>query len=450
MDIPSQVATHAVPLSSEQRAWVEQARGRLDRLWMRDLLCRLIEIPSPFGEETAIAQALSDTMASCGFSAQVQRIDDQSANALGTLSGAPDGASTLLFAPLDSPFSGREEDEVPWAGDSSPDHMRPIAKVDGDAVTGLSGHNPKGHIVALISAAKALRDAGIPLRGSVTLGFGAGGAPANPRRGDPRARVGHCRGCEFMLDSGLKPDFAIVAKPGFRVAWEEVGMIWFRVRVRGVQTYVGRKHLLAYKNPIAEAAPVITALEAWFADYAERHTDGLVAPQGAVAAIEGGWTNKLAFVPAACDLYIDMRLSPRTTPDQAQAELEAELARITVAHPGLDMQCERLVAVPGWGTDPDNWIIQTCLRAWEDVEHQPHHPYLKTSGQTEAVILRRAGIPTARIGLPQHMGPVDEVEQKTTRHSMGAVTMDMIDSYARTMIYALVDTQTRTRAELGL
>jgi acetylornithine deacetylase/succinyl-diaminopimelate desuccinylase-like protein len=450
MSAPSQVATRALPLSDEQRAWVEAARARLDRDWMREILCRLIEIPSPFGEEKPIADALAGIMAACGLKAEVQALDPQSANALGTLTGSPDGPTTLLFVPLDSPFTDRAEDEVPWVGDTLPPHLKAVATVNGDAVNGLSGHNPKGHITAMIAAVKALKEAGVPIRGEVVLGFGAGGAPANPRPGDPRPRVGHCRGAEHMLDQGLKPDFALIAKPGFRVAWEEVGMIWFRIRVRGYQSYVGRKHLLAYKNPIAQAAPVITALEAWFPKYTEAHTDGLVGPQGAVSAIQGGWPYKPAFVPAACDLYVDMRLSPRTSPDQAEAELRAELDRIRLANPGLEMDCERLVALPGGTTDPDNWIIQTFLRAWEDVEGKPHEPYLVTSGQTDSVILRARGIPTARIGLEQHMGPVDPETQGKARHSMGAVTLDMIEDYARLLIYALVDTQTRSRKDVGL
>ena len=34
--------------------------------------------------------------------------------------------------------------------------------------------------------------------------------------------------------------------------------------------------------------------------YAARHTDGLVAPQGIVAAVEGGWPRMAAVAPAVC------------------------------------------------------------------------------------------------------------------------------------------------------
>lgn len=445
----TQVKTVEVPLSDAQRAWIDRADAAVDREWMADLLSRLVEIPSPYGEETAIAGFLAGAMADAGLDAEVQHIDDRSANAMGRLGAGADGPSVLVFAPLDSPFTGRAEDDVPWVGDGIPDHMRPVAQRTGDGIVGLSAHNPKAHIAAAVAAAKALRESGAALTGAVTLAFGAGGAPANPRRGDQRPRVGHGRGCEFMLDEGLTADFAIVAKPGYRVAWEEVGVCWFRVRVRGTQTYVGRKHLLAYRNPIADAAHVVLELEKWFETYTARHTDGVCAAQGAVGAIEGGWPNMPAFVPAACDILVDMRITPRTTPDEARAELEAELARIAAARPGLAFDCETLVAIPGFATDPDSWIIQSCLRAWETIEGRAHEPYIDTSGQTEAVILRRRGIPTARIGLHQHMGPNAE-QDRTAKHSMGAVGLADMERYARTLIRAFVDTCTRTRADVNL
>ena len=268
MSVPVSVETMPLPLDRVRRDAVERGAASLDERWMRDLLVRLVETPSPFGEEQAIAELLANAMGDIGLSAEVQALDSRSANAIGRLEGAGGGPELLLFAPLDSPFTGRPEDEVPWVGDSLPDHMIPRAIVGEGTVTGLSADNPKAHIVSILSAVRAVLSTGVELHGGLTVAFGAGGAPANPRPGDDRPVVGHGRGCRHMLDRGLAPDFAVIAKPGYAVAWEEVGLCWFRVRVRGVQTYVGRKHFLAYRNPIADAARVVTRLEAWFDEYA--------------------------------------------------------------------------------------------------------------------------------------------------------------------------------------
>jgi acetylornithine deacetylase/succinyl-diaminopimelate desuccinylase-like protein len=413
---------------------------------MIELLRRLVDIPSPFGEERPIAEFLVGTMAGCGLDAELQPMAGQSANAIGRLRpAANDGPSLLMFAPLDSPFTGRPEDELPWVGDALPPHMVAKAIVGEGTVTGLSADNPKAHITAAIAAAAAVRQAGARLSGGVTLAFGAGGAPANKRPGQDRSDVGHGAGCRYLLIHGVGGDFAIICKPGYAVAWEEVGLTWFRIRVRGVQTYVGRRHFLAYRNPIEDAATIVAGLTAWFPEYSARHTDGLCAPQGAVGAIEGGWTYKPAFIPAACDIYVDMRISPRMTAAEARAELEAALAAIKAKNPGLRYDVETLVAVEGPATDPRNWIVQSCIRAWEDVEQRPHRPFLNTSGQTEAVILRANGIPTARIGLPAAMGQTAE----KPHHTMGEVAIADVRKLAACLIYAIVDTCTRSRETVG-
>ena len=287
----------------------------------------------------------------------------------------------------------------------------------------------------------ALCKAEVPLTGRVVLAFGAGGAPSNKRPPLARWNVGHGTGCEYLLQQGVRADFAIVTKPGYAVQWEEVGVCWFRVRVHGVQSYVGRKHVLAEDNPIVKASALVPLLEQWFKEYSERHTDGLVAPQAAIGAIEGGWTYKPAFTPAACDLYIDMRISPRSTPMEAWRELNAAL-RVIQKRSGeknLVMDCKLIAAVEGPATPEKNWIPQACIRAWEAVEGRRHEPLRLTSGQTEAVIFRRHGIATARVGLPAAMSPGAE----RPKHTMGVTKVGGMVKLAEVLARALIDTCTR-------
>ena len=105
-----------------------------------------------------------------------------------------------------------------------------------------------------------------------------------------------------------------------------------------------------------------------------------------------------------------------------------------------------IVAIPGAGTDPRNWIIQSCIRGWEDTEGAGHAPFLDTSGQTEAVILRRHGIATARMGLPAVM----TVSESRPKHTMGMVEFAGMRRFTRCLIYSIVDTCTRSREEVGL
>jgi acetylornithine deacetylase/succinyl-diaminopimelate desuccinylase-like protein len=170
-----------------------------------------------------------------------------------------------------------------------------------------------------------------------------------------------------------------------------------------------------------------------------------VAPQGSIGAIQGGWPHKPAFVPAATDLYVDIRVSPRSDPMQVKHELGAALAEIRAAHPGLEVEHEMILSIPGTHTDPRSWIVQSLMRAWERREGRPHEPITGTSGATDAAILRGRGIPTARLGLPRTPPPPNY-----PGFSMGAATPHAMQRLTECLIYSVIDTCTRDRHAVGL
>ena len=94
--------------------------------------------------------------------------------------------------------------------------------------------------------------------------------PTNPRPCCLKFNAGQGAGCAFMLEQGVRGDFAIIAKPGWSVAWEEVGLCWFKVIVRGDLNYTGVRHVIKGRNPIVHAAKVIGLLEEWFSEYTRK------------------------------------------------------------------------------------------------------------------------------------------------------------------------------------
>ena len=190
---------------------------------------------------------------------------------------------------------------------------------------------------------------------------------------------------------------------------------------------------------------MIDGLEAWFPEYSKRHTSGLVAPQGAIGAIEGGWTYKPSFTPSVCNMYVDIRISPRTDPAQLNHEFGQALAKIQADNPGLELEHDMILSIPGTHTNPENWIVQSLMRGWETVEGQPHKPNLNTSGATDAAILRGRGIPTARLGLPRFQAPA-----AYPGFSMGVANGAGMEKLTRCLVYAVIDTCTRARGEVGL
>lgn len=425
----------------DRQRWIDAAWAALEKLDVAAVLTPVVEIPSPTGQERALAEHLAEHLTGAGLEGHCQVIDDLQANAWGRLQGSGEGPHLMLYAPIDTLFS---EEDLPWLGPALPPDMSLEVRTDGDEAVGRGAENPKGYVTAILLAAEALARAGVPLRGDLVVALGAGGMPTNPRPGGRvrRQNTGNGTGCAYLLEQGVRADFAVICKPGWAVACEEVGLSWHRVEVRGEVNYTGIRHRIPYRNPILMAATVMQELEAWFPQFTRRNASGEVAPQGSIGAIEGGWPHKPAFVPAACRFYVDLRLSPRTDAMQVKHQLDEVLACIQGAHPGIDVRSEMILALPGSRTDPENWIVRSCIAAWERVTGQPHQRPSGTSGATDAAILRGWGIPTARLGMPR--GPGRAV------FCMDRVSQSGIRQLARCLVAAAVDTCTRTRQEVGL
>lgn len=420
----------------ELEGWIERACAGIDRARLRDLVVTMVDIPSPTGEEAPLAERLAAELDRAGCATAVQRLDDRQANAVGRLAGDGTGEDLLLYAPIDTLTVGRAEEDVPWIGPALRPDMLPAAAADDDIVTGLGAGNPKGHGACVLAAIEAIAGADLPLRGDIIAGFGAGGMPTH-RSVQGRHNTGQGVGCAFMLEQGVWPDHAVIAKPGWSVSWEEVGLAWFDIWVSGTHTYVGSRHRLPYRNAIVDAGRLAARLDDWFVEYAERHTDGIVAPQGIVAAVEGGWTRMAAVTPATCRLRVDLRLSPRTSPADAKRELADAVASIA-AELGIDAAVEPVLAIPGESTSPDSWITRCAVAAWEAIAGSSHEPQTGMSGATDANILRARGIDTVRVGMPK-------AADRDFQLGMNTVDIAAMAQLTELLVRVAVTTSTRRR-----
>lgn len=423
----------------DQSSWVDTAWSAIDRKFLKDTLRSITEIPSPTGHERPLAEFLVTTMLSEGLEARYQSIDDAQGNALGWRSGHGEGVDLLLYAPIDTHIAGNPDADGPWVGEFTPD-LRPMATVDGDVIVGLGAENPKAFATCVLAAAVAIQRAGVPLTGNLRVGLCAGGMPTNAPPGSQRRNIGHGVGCSYMLEQGFRADCAIIAKPGWAVSYEEVGVCWLRVTTTGAFNYTGIRHFRTYRNPIVDMAAVISALEAWFPKYSERNASGLVLPQGAIGAIQGGWPWKVAFNPEHCDIYVDLRCSPRTDPIDVKQQLDEVLEQTAREHPGFQVSSELILAVPGTSTPPDEWIVSATVAGWEAVTGRSHQWPQRQSGATDANILRAGGLPTARIGLP----PVPDLPY-ADHFSMGVAHVDAMIDLTRVLVHAAISTCTRSR-----
>jgi acetylornithine deacetylase/succinyl-diaminopimelate desuccinylase-like protein len=430
--------------SPEQRRDFARACAHVQADELRRLTADVVNIASPVGAEAELAGYFAGLMAGGGLDAEVQAFGPGRGNALARRAGDGSGPALLLFAPIDMHIAGNAEEDGPGLPLDGRHDLRPHARSDGDFVIGLGAENPKGHAVCVAGAALALARADVALRGDLQIGLAGGGMPENPS--PPRFAVGHGSGCGYLLEHGSAPDFAVIAKPGGAVAYEEVGLCWFKLTVHGSFSYAGIPPRADVRNAVVDAATLVRYLTAWFPEYTKRNTSGLVAPNGTVSAIAGGWPEKPAFVPAACAVYLDLRISPRTSPADAQRQLGEALAAIRAAEPGLAFDCELIAAVPGTTTPPENWIVRSSVAAWEAAYGRAHVLRTGTSGATDANTLRGHGIPTARIG----MAALGAGVPFAGTFSMGVVSVPAMVQLTQALIAIAIDTCTRTRSEIAL
>nr|WP_150136291.1 peptidase dimerization domain-containing protein [Streptomyces hyaluromycini] len=428
-------------LDERRSAWVTEAWRHVTGTRLRELITGLVDIPSPTGDEGPLARHIADTLSASLPHTAVQPLDDRQANAWSRLKGDGTGPDLMLYAPIDTLTVGDEREDLPWIGPELREDMRPRARVYDDLVVGLGASNPKGHAACVMMAAEAIAGAGIPLAGDLVAAFGAGGMPTNARPGSTRLNTGQGVGCSFLLEQGLWTDYAVIAKPGWTVSWDEVGLVWFEVTVHGTHTYVGSRHRLPYDNAVARAGEVVRHLEEWFAEYAERHTGGTVAPQGIVSSVRGGWPRMAAVTPASCTLMVDLRIAPETSPMQAKREFLAALGEFE------GVTAEMVLAVPGTRTDPDSWIRRSATAAWEAFEGREHEVIRGNSGATDANILRGRGIPTVRVGMPKVPQAEAPFEIDFAR-GMNTVSVRAMEKLTRHLIRTALDTVTRPRTEI--
>ncbi|MFC0452301.1 M20/M25/M40 family metallo-hydrolase [Rhodococcus jostii] len=366
----------------------------------RDVLVRMVDTPSPTGHEAQLVGVIADWARSNEIEYTVDAGPGEAASIVLDLPGTGDGPVLLVYAPLDIAESADLERDSPWFGSVETLREWQTARIRGTEVGGAGAENPKGFVLAALMALLALKRSGWTAPGTLRLALCGS---AMPTLGATPEELGFGSGLLRLLQKGLHADGAISCKPGWTVAHEEVGLTWLRVRLTGRQAYVGFRHKAPYDNAITRAGRLAAELEEWFTDYARTETSGLVAPQGIVAAIRGGAPEKSAFVGEVCDLYLDVRVSPRRKPAEVVRLVRAKLIEV-LGPPGLDWRLDVRATVPPSATDEAEPIIVSARRAWEVIEGGPHRHIDNTSGASDTCILRLWGIPTARVGMPLRVG----------------------------------------------
>jgi len=199
------------------------------------LLGRAIRIPSitptyvgqdyeaTVGGESRVAALFAEAYRAAGAEAEVFGAVAGRENAVARMRGAGGGRSLLLNGHLDVVPPGPSDEWTggdPWSG-----------RVDRGRVWGRGACDMKGGLVAAAIAARALRDAGVVLRGDLVLHAVVG-----------EEMMEHGLGTSACVERGYRADAAIVAEPSappvpLAVCPVSPGVLWFTVSVEGKATH---------------------------------------------------------------------------------------------------------------------------------------------------------------------------------------------------------------------
>ena len=296
------------------------------------LTLAICNIESSAGNEAEVGEFVFDWMRREGFEPRKIGMFPDRFNVLGTLPGRGDGYSLIFNSHMDT---GRSKADR-WSIRNPDAAINHGAWVEGDMLRGEGVVNDKGPMAAFLIAAKAVKAAGIELRGDLLLSAVPGeiGYEAVDEFEAPRYLSKEV-GTRYLIQHGGVADFALVAEgTDFRYAAIEAGKAFFKITIFGEDQYytpfvpdaeVNAKH----PNAVVRAALLIPVLQEWARNYERRCVykckDGTIMPKAVIGAIRGGNPYHVTRTSELCALYLDCRLTPASDPLALRRELREML-----------------------------------------------------------------------------------------------------------------------------
>ena len=408
-----------------------------------DQVCRLAldlcDIASPTGEEDALSAFIVDWFKRNGLVGTRQEVETNRSNAVGILRGGSSGPSLMLNGHMDTGMHLRHDEVI---GPVPPKRAILPTRIENGVLYGTGMDNMKSGLAAIMSAAKAIKDAGFTLNGDLIVAGVAGEvsrAPVDQYQGPYYRSKG--LGTRYLLTHGIISDYAIVADTShFGLTWAQCGVVYAKITVGGRPFYTPFTRRSAdprvSHNAIIKMGIVIQAFEKWAADYEARaiyhFAGGEVHPKASIGAIAGGVPFKVANSPIACSLYVDVRTPPGLTPRQIQREL-----RTMLDDTGIDYDLELFTTQMGYegkGVEP---IVKAISDAHEIVAGKPLPPIdpVENSMWTDTNLYNELNIPAVKFGIGAALraGPDGELHNMVRLRDSTSVD-DLLNA---TKIYAI-------------
>lgn len=381
----------------------------------------LVAIPSYTGSEQACAEYLADALRATGMATTVQQIEPGRANSVGVLGGAGNGKTLMFNGHLDTSYSGKES----WldAPGFKPD---PVLKEG--AIVGLGIMNMKGALACYVEAVRALRDAGVGLRGDIVVA-GVAGEIEKAEWGEfvGAEYRGYGVGTRHLVAQGVTADACILGEPTEqRIALGHYGTIWARISTAGPYVHTAFVPGRLEENSIVRMQAVLEAVKDFVPVWEEKA--GYQGLRGAlnIAATNAGFPWRASRSPFRADLFIDMRVPPTMKLDDAESEFTDLVSSLQERYPGHGITSEIYVSVPGSQIDPDDPVVAAIEAAHNLAFDAPlERDYVRWG--SDASTLSQNGIPSVNYGPISSALPGPEGESVPIGSLVGMAT-----SYALT------------------
>ena len=310
---------------------------RIDQEELVELTLALANIDSPPGREKPVSDYIHGWLTRHGFEARQLGLFAERQNVVGRLRGSGGGLNLIFNAHMDTAWG---PDERRWMHE--PNHpFYTTGWREGNTLVGNGLVNDKGPLACCLIAAKAIKEAGVKLKGDVVVTAVCGEIGQEPV--DEFAAPTYLSketGTRYLVEHGVIGDFALVAEAtDFGVTWVEAGKAFFKITVLGDRSrytpYIDHPVSPAENgNALIRMLPVIARVEEWARRYPAAHTyrfpGGVCIPQVNIGAVRGGQPFIPIVTAERAYLYLDVRLTPEQTAMQVEAELRRELESVGV------------------------------------------------------------------------------------------------------------------------
>ncbi len=347
----------------------------IDKPYLTKLTQELVQIDSTNPSlsangngEAEIGLFVADRLRELGLVTTVSEVALGRPNTIGVLKGTGGGKSLLLNAHMDT--VGVEGMRDPFGGELK----------DG-RVYGRGAQDMKGSLAAMITAAKAILDAGIRPRGDLLITAVAD---------EEHSSIG-----TETLVREFNADGAIVTEPtDMRICRAHRGFIWFEVETSGRAAHGSR-----YKEGIdanMRMGRFLVELEKLEQELLRREPHELAGPPSLHAAMIQGGT-EISKYAARCKLTIERRTVPGETVEGAMAELQEIIERLAGQDPTFKATVKAKFQREPFEVQKEAEIVRSVENALvKRLGHRPEHS--GATFWTDAALLAEAGMETVLLG----------------------------------------------------